>query len=138
MDFETLNTMMQAETSQNVKYWMRWMMFIFFVSFAFMARFKSARWAAAAIPATIVLAVLTWGITKNIHLFGIPHLIIWTPLAIYLWKAVLSPTARAAAATPSTLYSKAHMVWAALLFITIIISLPLDVRDIYLVMTGAK
>ena len=138
MDFEAISNMMQEETSQTVKYWMRWMMFIFFTSIAFAPKFKTARWATLAIPATMAFAVLTWMITKNVHLFGIPHLIVWTPLAIYLWKAGLSPTARANMAAPVGLYSKAHKVWAILLFITILISLPLDVRDIYLVATGVK
>jgi len=91
MDFEAIMNMMRAETTPIVKYWMRWMMFIFFASLAFIPRFKPARWAAAAIPATIGLAALTWLIFKNVHLFGIPHLIVWTPLAVYLWKRVLSP-----------------------------------------------
>ena len=138
MSFEDIMNMVSAETTLTVKYWMRWMMFIFFASLAFVPRFKPARWAAAAIPATIGLAVLTWLIFKNIHLFGIPHLIIWTPLAVYLWKAVLSPAARAAQTAPPSLYAKAHMIWAVLLFVTILISLPLDVRDIYLVAVGAK
>jgi len=81
---------------------------------------------------------MTWAITKNIHLFGIPHLIVWTPLAIYLWKSTLSPAARAATPLISGAYSKAHLVWVALLFVTIIISLVFDVRDVFLVMTGAK
>lgn len=138
MDFDQLMTMMEAETSQTVKYWMRWMMLIFFASIVFIARFKPARWAAAAIPATMILAVLTWLLTKNVHLFGIPHLIVWAPLAIYLWTSLLSSKARANLATPMSFYSKAHSVWAMLLFITILISLPLDIRDIYLVVIGAK
>ena len=138
MDFDALMNMMQAETTQNVKYWMRWMIFIFLASLLFFTRFKTARWATAAIVATMILAVLTWLITKNVHLFGIPHLIVWTPLAFYLWKTALSPAARANAPSPLSLYGKAHLIWAALLFITILISLPFDLRDIYLVAIGAK
>ena len=138
MDFETLTTTMQAETSQVVKYWMRWMMAIFFISIAFIPKFKTARWTFLTIIGTIVLAIITWRVTKNVHLFGIPHLILWTPLAFYLWKTTLSAKARANRPSNNSLYSKAHMVWVVLIFVTILICLPFDIRDIYLVAMGIK
>jgi len=138
MDLEVMREMMAEETSNAVRLWMNWMMLIFFASLAFVIKFKPARWVFACIVATIALAIATWAITKNIHLFGIPHLIVWTPLALYLWKSTLSPSARSAAGPLAGAYSKAHMVWVSLLFVTILISLVFDVRDVYLVMTGAK
>ena len=137
MSLEVIREMVVAEISITVRVWMYWMMFIFITSLAFVAKFKPARWAFATIIATMVLAVITWKATANIHLFGIPHLIAWTPLAVYLWVSTLSPSARSASQTIST-YSKAHVTWAALLFVTIIISLVFDARDLYLVMSGAK
>ena len=138
MDLDVMREMMAAETSDVVRLWMNWMMLIFFTSLAFIAKFKPARWAFVTILATVALALATWAITKNIHLFGIPHLIVWTPLAIYIWKSTLSPSARAAAPALSDVYSKAHVVWLALLFVTILVSLVFDVRDVYLVLTGVK
>ena len=138
MDIDLLREMVAQEIPDVVRLWMRWMMLIFFASIAFMVKFKPARWAFITVLATVALGLATWAITKNIHLFGLPHLIVWTPLAIYLWKSTLSPAARAAAPLSAGAYSKAHLIWATLLFITIIISLVFDVRDLYLVMTGVK
>lgn len=138
MDFDAINSMMQSETSQATKIWMNWMMIMFLSSLLFVFKFKPARWAVATILGTFVLAAIVWTLTQNVHLFAIPHLILWTPLAIYLWKSTLSPTARAKTYPPQSLYAKAHLLWAALLFTTILISLVFDVRDVYLVMTGGK
>ena len=142
MDMNEIYATMSAETTYAVKLWMRWMMFIFILSLAFVKGYKTARWAFLAIIATIICGAITWALSKNVHLFGIPHLIVWTPLAIYIWKHTLSPRARAAVppanVNTSGLYHKAFMFWATLLFITILISLVFDVRDVYLVATGVK
>lgn len=137
MSIEVIREMVAEEVSITVRIWMYWMMFIFFTSLVFVAKFKPARWIFTSIIATAVLAIITWKITENIHLFGIPHIIVWTPLAVYLWKSTLSPSARLASQTIGA-YSKAHFIWVTLLFVTIIISLVFDVRDFYLVMIGAK
>ena len=131
--FEDMNAALNAETTQIVKFWMNWMMAVFFVSILFVWKHRPARWVLAAILATMVGAMIIWAMTKNVHLFGIVHLILWGPLAVYLWRRVLSGTARAEAGM-----NKFYFVWISLLFATILISLVFDVRDIYLVMTGAK
>lgn len=138
IDFEAMNAMMEAETTPIVKIWMNWMVLTFLASLVFIAKFKPARWAFATIIGTMLLALLTWVLTQNVHLFAVPHLILWTPLAFYIWKTALSPAARTAAPAPSTLYGKAHQIWLILLFATILISLVFDVRDVWLVLTGAK
>ena len=142
MDINEIYATMSAETTYVVKLWMRWMVSIFLLSLVFLKRYKAARWTFIAIIATMICAVITWKLSKNVHLFGIPHLIVWTPLAVYLWKQTLSPRARAAA-TPDNinkdgLYHKAFMLWAVLIFVTILISLVFDVRDTYLVAIGVK
>ena len=142
MDINEIYTAMEGETTEAVKLWMRWMIAIFFLSLVFVKRYKAARWTFLAIFATIICAAITWALSKSVHLFGIPHLIVWTPLAIYIWKQVLSPRARTAAVpanvNDSGLYHKAFMLWAVLIFITILISLAFDVRDVYLVAIGVK
>lgn len=133
---EEINAALKAGTSPGVQLWMNWMGIIFLLSLIFVWKFKPARWAFAAIVGTGILVSIIWSMTQNVHLFGVAHLILWTPLAIYLWKQVLSSDARAGA--DAGLYSFAHFIWAALLFLTIVISLVFDVRDVVLVLTGAK
>ena len=131
--YEEMNAALNAETTQIVKYWMNWMMAVFFASILFVWKHRQARWVLAAILATMVGAVIVWSMTKNVHLFGIVHLVLWAPLAVYLWHTVLSAPAR-----PNTSPHRVFFIWICLLFATILISLVFDVRDIYLVMTGAK
>jgi len=138
MDLDIMREMMAKETSDVVRLWMNWMMLIFFASLTFIAKFKPARVTFIAIIVTVFFALITWMLTKNIHLFGVPHLIVWTPLAWYLWSSVLSTDARIKIQAMTGVYSKVYFVWVCLLFVTIIVSLVFDVRDVFLVMTGVK
>ena len=138
MDFDAIMTMMQSETTPLVQIWMNWMVFIFLMSLIFIPKYKSARWAFAVILGTMALAGLVWKMTQNVHLFALPHIILWTPLAVYLWITQLSGAARANRPPPTGLYGKAHRLWVVLLFVTIIISLVFDLRDVFLVITGGK
>lgn len=138
MDFDAVNAAMSAETNGATKIWMNWMMVMFLSSLVFIAKFKTARWAIATILGTFLLAAIVWRLTHNVHLFAIPHIILWPWLALYLWRSTLSRRAKMINPYPDNLYSKAHMLWASLLFATIIISLVFDVRDVFLVMTGGK
>ena len=131
--FEEMNAALMAETSPAVQIWMNWMMLVFLASVFFLKNHRVARWVLITIVATMIGAILIWMMTKNVHLFGIAHLILWAPLAIYLWKTVLSKQAK----TNMKQY-RVFFIWVCLLFATILISLVFDVRDIYLVMTGQK
>lgn len=143
MDFDAFNTAMENGTTDIVKLWMRWMILIFLLSLLFVARYKAARWAFLAIIATAICGGGVWALSQSVHLLGIAHLFVWAPLAAYIWISTLSPQARAKADSStrinkSSLYHKVYMLWAVLIFLTIIISLVFDVRDIFLVATGAK
>lgn len=135
---EEFNAAMMAGTSETVKVWMNWMSTVFLASLIFVWKFKAARFTFLALLLTGVGAVIVWTLTKNIHLLGIVHLVVWFPLAVYLWKTVLSKPTRSELSPNPTLYSRAFFIWVILLFATIVISLLFDVRDIYLVLTGAK
>jgi len=134
--FEAFNAQMNAETTQAVKIWKNWMTLIFLASLIFVWKYKAARVALLALLFTAIGAVLCWLAFQNVHLLGIVHFVVWLPLAIYLWKRVLSPSARAAYAEGGL--DKIFLIWMALLILTIIISLVFDARDIFLVMTGVK
>ena len=132
------NNAMMAGTSPEVQIWMNWMGLVFMASIIFIWKYKPARAVLAALIATMVGAIIVWVTLKNVHLLGIIHLIVWLPLAIYLWKTVLSNPAKANLADSPSLYDRAFFIWAGLVFATIIISLVFDIRDIFLVLTGAK
>lgn len=130
---DAMSAAMEAGTSDAVKLWMNWMMLVFAASLIFVWKFKPARWVLAAFIATGFVGFGIWSLTQNIHLLGIAHLLLWLPLAVYLWKGVLSGTAK-----PAWASHKIFFFWVLLVFVTIMISLVFDVRDIFLVMTGAK
>lgn len=130
---EELNTAMQAGTSQAVQIWMNWMLAVFAASLLFVWRHKPARAVLLAFVLTAITGYIIWLTTRNIHLLGIAHLLIWIPLALFLWKKVLSRKARR-----DSKRHKIFFLWASLVFATIIISLVFDFRDIFLVLTGGK
>ncbi len=130
---ENLNAAMQAGTSELVQMWMNWMMLVFASSILFVRHHKPARWSLAALFATIVAGFIIWKTTQNIHLLGIAHLVFWLPLAVYFWRVEFSSVNRRKRAN-----SKIYYGWLTLLLATILVSLVFDVRDIYLVLTGAK
>lgn len=109
------------------------MAFIFFVSVFFMWRRVPARVVFIAMLATIGSVLYIWQLTKNVHLFGVAHILIWFPLAVYLLAAVLSKKGRERYRPHRAFY-----IWICLLVATIITSLIFDVRDIYMVMMGTK
>ena len=135
---EAFNAAMEAGTSDAVKLWMNWMSIVFLASLIFVWKFKAARAVFLVLVLTMIGAVIVWSLTKNVHLLGIVHLVVWLPLGIYLWKSTLSAGARSTASGSRTLYSRAFLIWVALVFATIVISLVFDVRDIFLVLTGGK
>ncbi len=136
--FEEIQIAMEGGTSDAVKMWMNWMGFIFLASVFFVWKHKPARFVLGAIVLTMMAGLITWALTENIHLLGIPHVLIWLPLAIYIWKNVLSKPAKANLPASPSFYDRAFFIWIGLVFATIAISLVFDVRDIFLVLTGNK
>ena len=134
---------MQSQTTPLVQLWMMWMVLIFLASLLFIRSHPQAQRALLALIGTAFGGYIIWTMSGNVHLLGIIHIILWGPLAIYLWISVLSAKARRHDGVSDisqfyTLKYKAFFFWACLLFGTIIISLLFDVRDILLVMTGQK
>jgi len=135
---EELNAAMDVGTSRAVKIWMNWMGIIFLSSLIFVWKRKPARWVLAAIILTLPIGFVVWKMTGSVHMLGIAHLIVWLPLAIYLYKAEFSKTAEASTLSLSQRLKSPYFIWLCLLLTTIVISLIFDVRDIFLVLTGAK
>jgi len=131
---QELNAAMQAGTTQAVQYWMSWMVLVFLVSIFFVWKYKTARLTMLAMVLTVPIVLITWKLTKNVHLFGIAHLLVWTPLAVYIYMKEFKAVGGAFASGLKSPYT----LWLGLLFTTIVISLVFDVRDIALVLIGQK
>ena len=130
---EELNTAIEAGTSDGVKLWRNWMGVIFYPSILFVWKSWAARFALISFLLTMVFGIGIWMMTKNIHLLGLPHLVLWIPLAVFVFRRVLTHST-ATSGNYSGFLALAHYGWAALLFATIAISLVFDVRDVALVL----
>jgi hypothetical protein len=131
--FDLLHEMsgaMETGVSPAVAIWMNWMGLIFFASILFVWKHKAARAAFAVMLLTLPFALLIYSLGASIHLIGIAHLILWAPLAYYLFTSEIR--------TSTFNVKSAFGIWLVLLTGTILISLIFDVRDIYLVLMGHK
>jgi len=84
---------MDVGTSDAVKIWMNWMGIVFLSSLIFVWKRKPARWVLAAILLTLPIGFAVWKMTGSVHMLGIAHLIVWLPLATYLYKTEFSKSA---------------------------------------------
>ena len=129
--FDEINSQM-AELSPIVQVWANWMMFIFAVSVFFVRKYWEARFALVSISATMMLAMTIFAVWRNVHLFALAHILCWTPLLIYIvkkWRAAQEEKYRTWGL---------FRIWLGMLVLTMVISLPLDIRDVILVITGQK
>lgn len=119
-----------AETTPIVQMWMNWMMLIFLCSLLFVWKHVPARIVLAAFIIGAMVAYVVFQINNNPHLLGISHLLVWVPLAVYLYfNVVRNETFRLASP---------YGIWIVLLLLTIAISTVFDVRDVALVAMGQK
>lgn len=130
---ELLNEMsdaIEAGISPVARMWLNWVLVIFFASVFFMWRHKGARYAFIAMVLSLPLSLLIYSAEPNIHLIGVTHIILWTPVAFYI-------VAREMLVREMPAFSL-YGIWAVLLVLTIVVSLIFDVRDVFLVLTGQK
>ncbi len=103
-----------------VQWWMNWMGVVLFLGSLIFAFFGvEARWLLLAmfltIPATFLIGYAAgWN-----NLWGITHLILWTPAAIYMTRRL-----------PQIEKKSVYGVWYALALATLWISLVFDVKDV--------
>jgi len=119
-----------ATMSEPVQIWMNWMMFVFLLSVVFLKTHKGARYALAALFLSIPVGFAVFYFSRNVHLLGIVHLIVWAPLLLYLVKKEIK--------SEQFNVKSAYGIWVSLLSLTIAVSLVFDIRDIFLVLTGHK
>ena len=127
---DELDAAMKAGTTQAVQYWMNWMLLVFAASLFFVRKHKPARIVVTVFISTMPIGFAIWLMTKNVHLLGIAHLILWLPLLVYIYLQVIKSN--------EFEVKSSYGVWVILLAITIFISLVFDIRDVFLVFTGAK
>ena len=128
---EAFNLAVEAVALDNpvVGYWMNWMMLISLAAIFFVWRHKPARYALAALFIIFPIALLIFNQTGEVHLIGIAHLLVWGPLAVYMYQIC-----RQGEVNKKSLYG----IWFMLFLATIVISMLFDVRDIFLVLTGGR
>ena len=108
-----------------VQVWMRWLNIIFLLGIVFIKNHLVARWALAAYIACFPLAVPIYYFTRDINLLGVPHLLFWAPLLIYILKKELNNS--------QFNLKSSYSIWVLLLSLTILISLVFDIKEIYFV-----
>ena len=129
---EEFNLAVEAAIGDNnlVSMWLNWMMAIFLLSLLFVWKHVPARYVLASFIATMPLAVLIFNATGKVHLIGLAHLLVWIPLAYYLWTKVISG--------PDFNKSSWYGTWILLILATITISMLFDVRDVVMTLVGMK
>ncbi|NNC97017.1 MAG: hypothetical protein HKN88_02980 [Gammaproteobacteria bacterium] len=135
---EELNAAMEAGTSDAVKIWMNWMGIVFIASLIFVWKHKTARYAFLALVLTMPLGFGVWKFTGNIHLMGITHLLVWTPLVFIIYLREFCATGTWPDTPFVQRFKSPYFIWICLLFVTICISLIFDIRDLVLVIMGQK
>jgi hypothetical protein len=105
-----------------IQNWMLWMNLVFLAGLLFVDTHEAVRWVIAAYVVSFPVAVPIYIYTRDIAMTGVPHILFWTPLLIYL-------SVEAAEDTNFSLLSL-YGVWTVLLFFTIAISVVFDVRAV--------
>jgi len=119
-----------AAATPNVAIWMNWMLAIFALSIVFVWKYKGARVVLAVFLLSMPAGVLFFQWTQDPWLLGVVHIVFWLPLAVYL----LTVEFKRAEVRAASIYG----LWLILLLATIAISLVLDVRDVFNVLTGRR
>ncbi len=118
-----------------VQAWVSWMVGVFMVA-VFFLRYVEARWILFTFLCTMVLATVFFAIWRTVHMIALAHLICWPPLLFYLLK---SGNLKMTALTENAQSGLNPLrLWLFALTLTILVSLPFDLRDVFMVCTGQK
>ncbi len=123
---EEMEAAINAVSSPTLKIWLNWMMIVFLSSIFFVWKHKTAWLILAAFLLTLPLALFIFGRTQSVHLIGLAHIVLWIPLAIFLYLSELK-------SKPSQLKTP-YGIYLVLLLATITISLFFDIRDAILIL----
>ena len=111
-----------GELPQWVQLWMRWLNIVFLLGIFFVANHAEARWSLVAYLAAFPVGFLAFYLVRDIRMTGLPHIVFWAPLLIYLIGSVVNDRAFEMA----SLFG----LWVALLVTTIFVSVILDIKGL--------
>ena len=126
-------TMNEAIATQPmwISWWLNWLLFGAFILPLALFIWKPTRLAAAITLATGILSAV--GVTYlfdtmgYVKLLGLPHVILWTPLVVYLWRVQ---------ARNDVAQWPRRIIWVIL--VTILISLAFDYVDVLRYLLGER
>jgi len=111
-----------GELPQWVQLWMRWLNIVFLLGLFFVANHVEARWSLIAYLAAFPVGFLAFYLVRDIRMTGLPHIVFWTPLLIYLIGIVVSDRTFEMVSS--------FGLWVALLITTIFVSVILDIKGL--------
>lgn len=105
-----------------VQLWMRWLNISFLVGLLFIGNHVEARWALAAYFASFPIGLIAFYFIRDIKVTGLPHILFWVPLVAYVVDAALRD--------PGFQLFTPYGIWAALLGLTIAVSVIFDIKGV--------
>ena len=117
-----------AEAPQWVQAWVSYMSLLLMSSILVAPFRPEARWTLVVLILTLPAMMWLYAQVGFVRLLGLVHVVLWTPLLVYLWMR------RAHWRVRETIAGK----WTALVFVTILISLLFDYTDVVRYITGDR
>lgn len=111
-----------------VEIWVCFMGIVFMMAIPFSFVRTEARWALAAMTLAFPAMMGLFAVVGYVRLLGLVHVVLWTPLAVFLWRRRVDWRIR------ETLAGK----WLALLFATVLVSLAFDYVDVVRYLLGER
>lgn len=121
----------QSQISKPVMIWANFMGLVLVAGSAiFMFSHSAALLIFIATMAAFAISFVLFQIRPNIYVIGIPQIILWGPLLVYLYRIEF--------AGGGADFSQWFTVWLGVASATMIISILFDLRDLYLVITQGR
>lgn len=122
----------QAEASKPVMVWLNYMGLLLLIGSA-VFMFGNTIALMIVFAATIISGISAFTLFQiypNTYIVGIPQLIFWSPLLIYIFATEFAGGAAD--------FSRPFIIWLTIASLTMLVSLVFDVRDLYLVATRGR
>lgn len=120
----------QAETTPLVRAWLNFMTLVLVVGGAmFMFSHTAALLIFLSAIASLLAAIVLFGMFQNIYVLGATHIPLWGPLIAYILVTEFSGGAD---------FSQPYTVWLAVASLVMATSLIFDGRDLYLVLATGR